>query len=451
MSSPALIAHPSPDSVVAYRAGIPVRAATFLAHVNQAAAALPAAGHVLNACQDRYLFAVGVAAALLRGTISLLPPTQTPEMVGALRRFAPNLYYLTDGDAEAIDLPRHRLTLHDTADWHGPVPTLPADQVVACAFTSGSTGQPAPHLKTWGSLVRNVRAEARRLELATDQVIVATVPAQHMYGFESSLMVALQSGAAFCAERPFYPGDIVATLDRLPRRRLLVTTPFHLRTVLDAGLALPAVDRVISATAPLSPALAARAESAFAAPLLEIYGATETGQLATRRTAESPVWTTFDGITLEAGSDGATVARGGHIESPTALSDVIERESATRFVLHGRSADLINIAGKRTSLGYLNHQLAAIPGVVDGSFFMPDEDDCDAVIRLVAFVVAPGQSSGDITRALRTRIDPVFLPRPLIMLDALPRNATGKLPRDALSALVSQYASGRTASETGPS
>lgn len=91
----------------------------------------------------------------------------------------------------------------------------------------------------------------------------------------------------------------------------------------------------------------------------------------------------------------------------------------------------MNIAGKRTSLGYLNHQLNDIEGVHDGVFFMPDESG-EGVTRLTAFVVAPGVSRNDLIGALRARIDPAFLPRPLYLVDALPRNATGKLPREAL-------------------
>jgi hypothetical protein len=60
--------------------------------------------------------------------------------------------------------------------------------------------------------------------------IVATVPPQHSYGFESSVLLALLGGAAFDSGRPFYPADIVAALERLPRPRALVTTPFHLKT-----------------------------------------------------------------------------------------------------------------------------------------------------------------------------------------------------------------------------
>ena len=54
---------------------------------------------------------------------------------------------------------------------------------------------------------------------------------------------------------------------------------------------------------------------------------------------------------------------GGHIEQPTACCDVLELTGGDRFLLHGRVADLVNIAGKRSSLAYLNHQLNSIPGV----------------------------------------------------------------------------------------
>ena len=57
-------------------------------------------------------------------------------------------------------------------------------------------------------------------------------------------------------------------------------------------------------------------------------------------------------------------------------------------------------------------------------------------LALTAFVVAPDLSREEILRALRERIDPVFLPRPLHRVAALPRNATGKLPYEALLQLA---------------
>jgi acyl-coenzyme A synthetase/AMP-(fatty) acid ligase len=261
-----------------------------------------------------------------------------------------------------------------------------------------------------------------------------------MYGFESSVLLGLQSGNALCAERPFYPADVCSTLAALPRPRVLISTPIHLRALLTAQVDLPGTDLIVSATAPLSQDLAREVEERFATRLLEIYGSTETGQIAARRTAQTLEWQLWPGVSLTV-KDGQPWAQGGHVEQPTPMCDVLEMTGEDRFLLHGRMADLVNIAGKRSSLAYLNHQLNSIHGVVDGTFFLPDETHASStgVTRVAAFVVAPGLDAAALTEELRKRIDPVFLPRPLLFVDRLPRNGTGKLPHEALKALAATH------------
>jgi acyl-coenzyme A synthetase/AMP-(fatty) acid ligase len=270
--------------------------------------------------------------------------------------------------------------------------------------------------------------------------LVATVPPQHMYGFESTVLIALLGGVAFDAERPFYPADIARALERAPRPRMLVTTPFHLKMLLDSGLSLPAIDLTLCATAPLSPQLAARAEAALAAPLMEIYGCTEAGQVASRRPTAGAEWHTYDGLTLSGDAD-QTIVQGGHVPQPTLLADVIEVIDASTFRLLGRSNDLINIAGKRSSLSHLNHHLNMVDGVQDGALWLPPEKDDAAgeVVRLVAFVVAPGLTREGILAALRRRVDAAFLPRRIVFLPDLPRDPTGKLPAARLAQLAAQW------------
>ncbi|HAL39280.1 MAG TPA: beta-hydroxyacyl-ACP dehydratase [Polaromonas sp.] len=443
-----LLTHPHAKDVLAYSHGKPITVAHFLADVRQLAAALPAGRHILNACGDRYRFAVGMAAALLADKISLLPPTLTPEMVRQIKSFAPDVFCLTD-QPQSIDLPQcawadavtdraptQAGAQTDTSD----IPEIPASRTAAIVFTSGSTGAPIAHRKSWGGLVSSVRAEAARLGLLDGRrhSIVATVPPQHMYGFESTMLIALQSGAAMSAARPFYPADICSALAAAARPCMLVTTPVHLKVLLASGLDIPLPDLVLSATAPMPPQLALAAEARLQAPLLEIYGSTETGQIASRRTTKTAEWTLFPEVTLSA-AQGRVWASGGHIEQTIPMADELELVTAERFLLHGRTADLINIAGKRSSLDYLNHQLNAVPGVIDGAFFMPDDDDSDKVTRLMAFAVAPGMKVSILLAALRERIDAIFIPRPLVLLDVLPRNSTGKLPRGTLLALAHEH------------
>jgi acyl-coenzyme A synthetase/AMP-(fatty) acid ligase len=293
-----------------------------------------------------------------------------------------------------------------------------------------------------------VQAEALRLGLLhnTHSTIIGTVPPQHMYGFESTVLMAWLSGNAFSHTQPFYPADICQSLASVPAPRVLVSSPIHLRALLDAELALPEVSQVVCATAPLSTQLAHDIEARCNAPLTEIYGSTETGQIATRRPTQGAEWQLFPGIKLIV-EDDCVCACGAHIETLITMSDVIESVTDERFLLHGRIADMVNIAGKRHSLASLNHLLNTIPGVVDGAFYMPDETDHDHITRLAACVVAPGMDAPRLLAALREHIDPVFLPRPLQFVDALPRNHTGKLPRAVLQALFQTRNSQKSAHE----
>jgi acyl-coenzyme A synthetase/AMP-(fatty) acid ligase len=442
MDTIALLSHSTPTEVIAYRGGVPVTAQRFLSDATHLAQRLPAGNHVLNVCSDRYRFTVGLAACLMTGRVSLLPSTHTPEMIGQLTRFAPDAFCLTDDRASDIGLPGISYPEElpdDEVAWE--VPQIPVTQLAAIVFTSGSTGTPLPYRKTWGRLARCVCDGAPRLGLLDGRahVLIGTVPAQHMYGFESTVLLALVSGNAFCANRPFYPADVAAAVAAVPRPRALVTTPVHLRTLLASGIDLPPMDLVVSATAPLEPDLARAVEAKFGATLLEIYGSTETGQIATRRTSASPVWRLWPGVRLKNSND-QVFAHGGHVEQLTAMQDVIEITGEDEFLLHGRTADLVNVAGKRSSFGYLNAQLNAIPGVTDGVFFLREgATGSTGVARLGAVVVAPTLSAAALTEHLRQRIDPVFLPRPLILVERLPRNATGKLPQQELQLLAYRH------------
>lgn len=436
MSIP-LIQHRHADQVVAYRPAGIVTARQFICDVGSLAAQLPEQPYVINLCADRYRFAVGLCAALIRKQISLLPPNYTPGFVASLREEYPGMYGLVDSPLTELDIERFEFPIRDVGESKEfAVPAISPEQTAAYVFTSGSTGRPTAHVKSWGGLSRGASAQAQRfdIEFGSATTLLGTVPPQHMYGLESSLILALQTGISFYGGHPFFPADIRAALAQLPGRRVLVTTPFHLRALLSDGEAIAKLNCVVSATAPLPLDLAKQAEQQLATPLFEVYGCTEAGQVATRRTVADPTWQTYRDIRVYARDDDVFTV-GGSVEREAKLLDVIDIIDAEHFLLHGRTADVINIAGKRTSLANLNFHLNAIPGVTDGVFFMPNDRD-DRVTRLVAIVVAPTLTTAHITTALRERIDAVFLPRQIHFVDALPRNSTGKLPSEAVTALV---------------
>jgi len=441
MASAPLVRGFGAGAAFAYREGSRLSVERFLRDVTRLAESLPDRCYLLNLCADRYHFAVGFAAALLRQQVSLLPPNETPDLIERLISQYPGVYCLSDRMArpqslETVLFPE----LGDPGRAVLPIPEVPESQIAAIVFTSGSTGEPVPYRKTWGSLARVALAEIEilRLRARSGMALVGTVPPQHVFGLEATVLMVMQGGLTLNACRPFYPADIRAELASLPRPRGLVTAPVHLRVLLAEPDDLPPADFLLCATAPLSPQLAAQAEARFGAPLYEIYGCTESGGIASRRTTETGEWRAMTDVTLRTDSRGTWV-RGGHVESEILLADVVELRGRRRFLLHGRTADLVNIAGKRTSLAHLNYHLNSIEGVRDGAFVVPEQES-EAVTRLTAYVVAPGLSTEALLSALRQRIDAAFLPRPLHFVEALPRNETGKLPRQALDELDTELA-----------
>lgn len=432
-----LLAHASPQRVITWRDGRAVTVSQFLADVTALASRLPDAQAAVNLCEDRYAFLVAFAALLARGQTNLLPPSRAAHAIDETLAAHPDSYSLGDAELDPAPPGYLRFTANAEAAFAGSAVLIGDTALAAIGYTSGSTGVPRANPKQWDKLaISTGHNDALLRALADgDYQVVATVPPQHMYGLEFSVLLPLFGHAAVCASKPFFAADIAASLQQLPGPRVLVTTPVHLRALLDSGHPLPQLSGIVSATAPLSRDLALDAEARYGAPVQEVFGSTETCVIAHRRTAHEDAWTPYTGVTLHPQPDGTRI-EAPQLAQPVVLADIVELLADGRYRLRGRNTDLLEIAGKRASLGDLTHKLLAVPGVCDGVVFQLDETDAMGVRRIAALVVAPDLGAGVILDALRRDIDPVFLPRPLKRVDALPRSETGKLPRAALLELL---------------
>jgi acyl-coenzyme A synthetase/AMP-(fatty) acid ligase len=265
--------------------------------------------------------------------------------------------------------------------------------------------------------------------------ILATVPSQHMYGIETTVLLPVLGGMGIHAAHPLYPADIASALRELPGPRVLVTTPVHLRALLRSGVELPPLGAIVSATAPLAPQIAQSAEERYGTTVLEFFGSTETCVIATRRTARDPSWHPYAGIELVRQAAG-TIVSAPWLPEPVVLQDILESRVDGSFVVVGRNADMVEVAGNRASLADLTRRLISVPGVTDAVVFQPDAGGPGQVRRLAALAVADGLTEAAILGALAPLMDPVFLPRPLLLVERLPRNEVGKLPREQLLAAI---------------
>lgn len=448
MTTHTLLSHTDPSAPFAIVHEQALSHAEFSAAVAAVARQLPAEGRVLNLCADRYTFTVGLFAAMSRATLTVLPSSAAPAHLATLAAGHAGLMVLNDSNDNPVPgcAFLNLATITPTQeDFAAPPAQIPAERRVICVHTSGSTGAPTAHYKSFGKLRASILRGAQKLWDVTGGpcAIVGTVPIRHMYGLEFSVLLPALGGGILSAQIPFFPADIAASLAAMPAPRLLVITPFHLRTLLEADVDLPPIAAVLSATAPLQAELAARAEQRFGAPVLEIYGSTETGQLALRQPCRDSTWHALPGITLEA-RDGDAWALADTYDAPQQLNDRIELLDATSFRLIDRKSNMINVAGKRSSLTFLNQTLLGLSGVRDGVFCLHDQGGQTGVERLAAFVVAPETDKQTILSGLRAHLDPVFLPRPLIFVPSLQRDGNGKIPAQVIDTLLARHLARRS-------
>jgi acyl-coenzyme A synthetase/AMP-(fatty) acid ligase len=308
--------------------------------------------------------------------------------------------------------------------------------------TSGSTGVPVAHAK---KLIHLMRGAAHLRSLLSTSInlhagervtVISSVPSQHMFGFETSVMYPLMSDAMLWEGQPLLPHDVSNAFERLGGVSVWVTTPVHLSALVRSGESLGNCSCILSSTMPLPPRLAAQAEALTSSPVIEIYGSTETGMLASRRPAQDTIWRPMDGVVVDSRPTGILVS-GSHFDSPQALADRIKL-CESGFELLGRGEDVVKIAGRRASLAGLNQLLEGCPGLEDASFFHPQPTDLSE--RMVLLYVGSIASRNDLLDWLRGRIDPAFLPRVLIRVAKIPRNGNGKLRYDEIASLYQAWA-----------
>ena len=426
-------------AIVAYYQKQTVNEAEFLQHVTRARSLLPFVtetaiqARLLNLCEDRYHFLVLFLAAMLQGYITVMPANQSSGELARLCKAMPGALLIGDAELEAICCTQERQATHVsvTEVLRGIAP----DSLVAELYTSGSTGTPVANLKRWGELVHGAQRVAQRFGLGREShhTVVATVPPQHMFGFEMSIVLPLVCGVAVHHGKPFYPEDIRQASLVVAAKRMLVTTPLHLKACASLGHDWPPIDFILSATAVLPPEVAQAATDVMQAPVREIYGCSEIGAIATRTLLENSSWELLGDFRLQIADEAKLTSS--ILAQPLVLPDQIAMDNDGRFRLVGRIADLIKIGGKRGSLSEITRHLKAIPGVIDAIVFVP-EHTTHRRLRLAALVVAPGMSVKAIRQRMAQHVDAVFVPRQISLVTKLPYSPTGKLPHAELVATL---------------
>lgn len=432
-----LLARHGPDDLVGFGIDGARDAAQLAAHVRAIADRLPdgvAGDRVVLACADRYHFSAGLLACWLRGYVAELPANGQPATLQALEAGSATLAVLHDRpgphgiDVSALEVPTARAALPITL-------AQGYDDLAVIAYTSGSTGAPTPHAKTFGQLVREPEAHVAAFGLAGRRV-VAAVPPYHIYGLLFGVLVPLVGGGSMSRGSPLLPAELLTEIAR-HRAEVLVAVPPHLSALAahDAP-AWPRLVRVFSSAAPL-PAETSRALSGRGLTVTEVLGSTETGGIATR-TAADQGWTPLPGVRCMVDEEGGLCVDAPWLppdaSRPVRTADRVAFEGE-RFRHLGRSDAVVKVGGRRIDLGELETRLAGVDGVREARVLARESHGMRGV-ELVAVVAAePHVDAASLRAALAQHVDPVAVPRRYRIVEALPRSSTGKVTRAALLAL----------------
>lgn len=340
---------------------------------------------------------------------------------------------------------------------------LPPDTAVV-KLTSGSTGAPRGIAAIAEALLADDEALTATMGLTAEDRLLTAIPLSHSYGLSSLALPALVRGAVLAlpdaaegydpiltAERTgatFFP-TVPAYLDALVRRSDPPRLPSSLRLVTTAG-------------APLSAATSARFRESFGLPVHVFYGSSECGGIcydreggaAERGTVGAPV----EGVTITLEPvDGPPCPEGGGrvvVASPAVSSGYLpeadDRLRDGRFLagdlalwrhgelaLQGRVDDLVNIKGKKVNPREVETILAALAGVDEASVLGLAVPGRGELLRAV-IACRPGSLTAEAVVAwCREHLSAHKVPRSVILVEALPRNARGKLDRRALQELGS--------------
>ena len=391
---------------------------------------------VLNLCEDRYHFLVVFTASILSGRTTVMPANQSEGELSRLITSNKDIQLVSDDKIE--DICQAGIG-SSTADFTWDVNLVPNALIVAELYTSGSTGMPTAHNKTWGQLVDGAQQVCARFAMnQTGQTsIIATVPPQHMFGFEMSIVLPLVCDVFIHHGRPFYPLDIQCAVNEMPAPRVLVTTPTHLNACIMLHINWDKLEKVVSATSPLSIEVASQVENLMNTNAEEIYGCSEIGAIATRRVTQDPNWELLPHYSLSI-IDGKERLKVPAISNLLSIPDKLDMVSETKFSLLGRETDMVKMGGKRSSLAELTAHIKSLAGVKDAVVFMGEHKEVRRE-RLAALVIAPEVTLEQLRIELLKKIDPVFLPRPMYLVQSLPYTSTGKLPRADLLTSLNNY------------
>lgn len=306
-------------------------------------------------------------------------------------------------------------------------------------FTSGSTGTPKEDNKTARELILRAVGEYPGVSrcYGRGQRVFATVPCRHGYGLTSRVMLPLLTLSVSCPRAIASQGEF----GRIPEGSLLVTSPSFIKRLDPEGRKAPCAN-VMAAGGRMTLEAIELSLKVLGVPVLDVYGSTETGVIATRLDdAPGKPWIPLPGYHLYADAEGRLhVDRDPvHDGRDMLCGDYVSFNEDGTFVLRGRIGREVKIEDTLVSLNKVEGAIGSDPWIagaaaVDVRHKEREGIGCAVVLSPLGLRETGGMTPGKILIALRERsagkLSPIERPRYLRIVERIEENAMSKVPRE---------------------
>ena len=382
---------------------------------------------------------------------------------------------------------------HDSASHRSSVVRPSSSDVALIGYTSGTTGRARGAMLTHGNLMANSAAVTRAWRWTEDDRLLLMLPLFHIHGLGVGLHGALVTGSTVDLRAAFDAAEALETLARGETTMFFGVPTMYMRLVQEAsGLSLaaresasveaephrttplaarlqPLAARVrlfVSGSAPLSPQTFAAFEQLFGQRILERYGMTETVMNLTNpydgERRPGTVGMPFPGqearvvdvrtrAALPDGEAGEIQVRGPHVfagywRNPAATAEALDaegwfstgdlgwRSADGYYTISGRARELIISGGYNIYPREVEEALEAHPLVAEAAVLgLPDAEFGEQVAAAVVLTTDSRQpTEAELAAWCRERLASYKKPRRIVFVDALPRNALGKVQKHLL-------------------
>lgn len=351
--------------------------------------------------------------------------------------------------AQLVDRIRPRRFLRELTE--GPTPPGPTTihpSAGAILFTSGTTGVPKAALLRWKAFEASARASTQRLGRGR---WLCTLPLFHVGGL-AMLWRCMHDGSTLVLHERFDEHAFLETLarERITHASLVATT---LQRVLACGVPpLPYLEAVLVGGGP-TPQRLVDAARTCGLPVRLTYGLTEAcSQVTTQASANGyDAGTPLDGTEVKLSPEGEILVRG-----PTQFLCYLFDERATkaakpdgwlhtgdfgsldahgRLTVLGRRNDLLISGGENVYPAEIEATLLQHPTVRDAGVLALDDERWGQVPMALVVLRDGALDEAALREWCKTRLAAFKVPARIRPVDALPRNAMGKLDRRALAVL----------------